>query len=201
MLIELHYLPNITYFSLLKKQKVVFLEGNENFRKQSYRNRCKILGAQKIQQLIIPVHYSNKNKQIKNVRIDNSQKWNNVHKRAIMAAYGKAPFFDFFWPELMPLYDRKFDLLYDFNLALLYKISNLLRLGIEFAETKEYNEFPDVQDFRNRINAKGKTLRVCPLKYVQNFGKKFIPDLSIIDILMCEGPNAVSFLIEEITQE
>jgi len=56
ILLSTAYLPNIQYISKFLTKQQVFMEGCENFTKQTYRNRCNILGANKIQQLTIPVH-------------------------------------------------------------------------------------------------------------------------------------------------
>ena len=93
LLLDFHYLPCIAYFSCINRYHHLILEVHENYEKQSYRNRCYILSANKVLPLSVPVHRGKGKKPTKDIRIDYSQKWVNNHWRAIKSAYGKAPFF------------------------------------------------------------------------------------------------------------
>ena len=93
VLIDLQYLPCTRFFSTLLQFDEIVLESHEHYVKQSYRNRCYILGANKVEMLIVPVVDGNKKILVKDIQIDYQQKWPEIHWRTIKAAYGKSPFF------------------------------------------------------------------------------------------------------------
>ena len=96
LLIELHYFPCVSYFKLLSAYEKVFLEAEEHFIKQTYRNRTYILTSNKIDRLSIPIIHEDKKKPIRLLSIDYKLKWQLRHWRAIQSAYAKAPFFEYY---------------------------------------------------------------------------------------------------------
>ena len=106
VLIDLHYLPCLEFFACVLNFDEIILESNENYTKQSYRNRCYLQGSNKIEMLTIPVIDGNKKVIIKDVKIDYSQRWEIIHWRTITAAYGKSPFFEFFADYFQDIYQK-----------------------------------------------------------------------------------------------
>ena len=105
MLIELHYLPNIDYFLQLLKADEVILETKESFQKQTYRNRALILGANKVETLTVPVvHAMNSDEIITETSIDYSNRWAAIHLQTIRSAYGRSPFFEYYYPLFEKVY-------------------------------------------------------------------------------------------------
>ncbi len=102
--IELHYLANLEFFTRLINSKRVTLEVSDYFMKQTYRNRCYIMGPNGIQVLTVPVHYHKKSI-FRDVTIDYHQNWVKDHRKAVQAAYGKAPFFDYFYDLFDQIWD------------------------------------------------------------------------------------------------
>jgi WbqC-like protein family len=190
------YLPNIEYFVLLNSFDEIIIEANDNYQKQSFRNRCKILTTNKIDDLIIPVT-KNKNKEIvKNIKIDYTQDWIRRHLGAIKAGYGKAPFFEYFFDEFQSAYLKKHDYLIDLNTDILTICLKLLKIKKNILFTENY-VFNLKEDYRGVINPKinfNKLSIYKPFEYSQNFGEKFVPNLSIIDTLMCQGPNTLKII-------
>ncbi|OEK05756.1 WbqC family protein [Roseivirga misakiensis] len=201
VLIESQYLPSIAYFSLIVRADVVFLETQEHFEKQSYRNRCHIVGANKVQSLSIPVHHGGRKILITDLAIDYKQKWMNNHWRAIQSAYGKAPFFDFYGEYIKDEFERTPERLFDFNQTLLTLCLKLLRTKVEIVKTDMYQKSPsdDIMDMRSLIHPK-KSLDTLawfrPEPYHQIFGKDFVPNVSILDLLFCTGPDALDILYQ-----
>lgn len=203
-LIELHYLPSIAWFAATQSFDTIVLEKHEHFVKQSYRSRCKILTSQGVQELTVPLtgKSSRMNRSdghaktvISDIKIDYSQKWLNNHWRSIVSAYNNAPFFEYYSDALHDTLYKEHKFLYDLNLNLLTICRGWLKLSNDVTETMAYEKIPPAGtvDLRNRVNAKKPA--DCenffrPVPYTQVFGHTFAANMSIIDLIFCEGPNA-----------
>ncbi|MDB5258216.1 MAG: WbqC-like family protein [Chitinophagaceae bacterium] len=198
LLIELHYFPCVHFFSLLNQHDTIVIEAHETFQKQSYRSRTQILSAQKVENLLIPVLSANSHLYIRDIRIDHSQKWRIIHQRAIRSAYGKSPFFEYYSEDILALYDKPVPFLFDFNLEVLTLCLKLLKWKKEITLSSDYQiieptKTTDLVDFRGVIHPK-KQLQTDFKPYQQVFGRQFEPNLSIIDLLFCEGNNCNPYL-------
>ncbi|MEO1654754.1 MAG: WbqC family protein [Bacteroidota bacterium] len=201
---SLHYLPTIEYFQCISLSQPLILDIHEHYEKKSYRNRCRILSAQKVLDLSIPVIHSGQKQGMKEVKIDHHQRWARAHWHALASAYGKAPFFLYFEPELKKIYEQSYTYLIDFNLALLSFCLNILQWHPDIKFSEKYIEEPNPEkDLRKLIHPKVESgfdrLFGTP-SYIQVFGKGFVRNLSIIDIIFCEGPNASLKIKETIAQ-
>jgi len=196
LLIELHYLPCIQYFAYLNTFEKVIIDPEDTYTKQTYRNRCRINGANKIEDLIIPVKKISNQKQLSsNVKIDYQQKWVSNHLRAIRSAYGKAPFFEFFVDDIFEIYNKKPERLFELNRNLLTKCLEILDLNvnIEYQKRLASTEEKCIYKAKNKVSPKksGKKNHLfLPVEYFQVFGNNFVSNLSIIDLIFCEGPRA-----------
>jgi hypothetical protein len=195
VLIETQYLPPIAYFSALENYTEVIVEKYEHYEKQTFRNRCYINSAQGVEMLIVPLTSKHGKTVISEVKIDYSQKWLNNHWRTIRTAYGKAPFFEHYADDLYKVLFQRSEFLYDLNLTLLTMCLKWLRWDLPIRETLAYEAVPpeEVADLRSAINPK-KTNNLAgfykPAVYDQVFGNKFVENLSLIDLIFCEGPGA-----------
>lgn len=200
LLIELHYLPCLDYMAGLLKFGQVQIEAHEHYQKQSYRNRCYVRTANKIDVLTVPVQQGAHHQPIRDVRIDNSQPWPLHHWRCLRAAYGKAPFFEYYAPELESVYQQTWTFLFDLNYELLTICLKLLgkRGTISLTDCYEKNPPSGLFDARSAVNRhQGSESYVFyrPIPYQQNFGLDFVPNMSNIDLLFCQGPQAKSYLV------
>lgn len=197
ILIHPTYFPNIAHFSAMVQAKDVIWELEDNFVKQTYRNRTYIYGANGKLLLNIPVIYSQKNRQkYKDVTIFNSERWQLQHWKSLESAYRTSPFFEFYEDELKPLFFEDTELLLDFNLKCFEVICDCLQLDVSISKTSTFEkEVNDTSDLRHLVNAKNETQQNFE-GYTQVFGDKhgFIPNLSILDLLFNEGPNALNYL-------
>ncbi|CAH0995323.1 hypothetical protein EMA8858_01444 [Emticicia aquatica] len=199
VVIDLQYLPCLEFFNCILHFDEIILESNENYHKQSYRNRCHILGANKQEMLIIPVLDGNKKTLIKDVKIDYSQRWTINHWRTIRAAYGKSPFFEFYSDYFQNIFEKKNVFLWDTNYEFLTICLKLMRVNKTIRQTEIYQKELDlgIFDARNTINPKKLIERdffYNPVPYQQNFGNEFVPNLSILDLLFCRGNQALEIL-------
>lgn len=194
---ELFYLPNLEYFTAILDKDELFLDGTEYYQKQTFRNRSKILLANKVETLSVPVSGGNKKKKYRDIQIDYNQKWKNVHLRGIQSAYGKAPFFEYFYPYIENVYLKNHKFLFDMNMDLLTVCLKLLQLNVKVSVWEEEGQIPDSMDIRGLLHVKsgpGMYSFYQEKEYLQLFGVDFAPNLSIIDLLFCEGSSAESIL-------
>ncbi len=200
LLIELHYLPCIQYFTYLISFDKILIDPDDIYVKQTYRNRCRINGANNIEDLIVPIKKTSGKKLFTHdVEIDYNQKWLNKHIRALKSAYGKAPFFEYYEDEIIEIYNKKPNQLLDLNKELLTKCLEILdvSLKIEYAVKVPINKINDVFDAKNEVNPKKSVTKnsiFTSADYFQVFGSNFVNNLSIIDLIFCEGPQARSIL-------
>jgi hypothetical protein len=190
---DLFYLPSIEFFVAAQDAKEIRIERYDNYQKQSYRNRTAVQLANQVKHLSIPVHGGNKKIAYAEVKIDDGQNWRNVHLRGIQSAYGKAPFFEFFYPGLEQIFRKAHRYLYDLNLDLLTLCLANLRHPARLGETDRYQTYEEATDLRGLLGAKEPFTHrniYKPYPYAQIFGLNFAPNLSVIDLLFCEGPNS-----------
>ncbi|ARS37683.1 hypothetical protein CA264_02105 [Pontibacter actiniarum] len=198
LLTETQYNPPVAFFWHAIRSESIQIEAHENYIKQSYRNRCHVLTAQGVQPLSIPVRHGNSKIKtpVTEIEIDYSQKWQLVHWRTIQAAYGRAPYFEFYSDYIKAIYERQPKYLFELNVELLKLYLKLLKLSrpLNFTEVYQTEAPANVLDLRNRIHPKiyPDNLHVKP--YTQVFGKQFAPELSIIDLLFTQGPASLSYL-------
>lgn len=197
--IELHYLPSIEYFCALHSIDKIELEYHENFRKQSFRNRCYINTSQGQQMLIVPVTEKHGKVSVQEIKIDYKQKWQNNHWRSIESAYRNAPYFEFYSDELRTIIYKNHKLLFDLNIELLSFCLRSLHTKKILIQTESYQKEPEssVLDLRNNVTPKeifSNRPFYQPIAYQQVFGNTFVPNLSFLDLLFCEGPNALRII-------
>jgi len=192
------YFGSIAQFVAIAQSKSIMFENEDNYQKQTYRNRTYIYGANGKLLLTIPIkHIGEKNRQLyKDVRIENDFEWQTQHWRSIETAYRTSPFFEYYEDEFVHLFQNPKKYLLDFNYECMQVVMDCLQLDCSYSKTTEYFKEPkDCEDFRNIINAKKEPAYTLS-PYIQVFNDKYgyINNLSILDLLFNEGTNALSYL-------
>ena len=194
LFIPTYFSPISQYHALLNSNSITF-EVEDNYQKQTYRNRCYIYGANGKQLLNIPVSIpkSSKKTKSKDILVKNSN-WQKQHYKSLEAAYNHSPFFEFYKDDLQKIFSKKYTYLLDVNLDSFNFIKNALELPIEYKFSKTYEENKP-NDFRDLADSK-KKVEISFLSYIQMFDQKFgfLKNLSILDLLFMEGPNSINFL-------
>lgn len=199
ILLSTAYLGNIQYFSKLVLGEQVVIDGCENYLKQSYRNRCDIVGAQGAISLSIPVYkHSGAKTATRDVCIDYSKQWQPTHWKSIVSAYRNSPYFDEYEQDFSSLYHTRTELLIDFNEQLQQVVFSILGIEPTWTYSDAYvltDGLAGISDYRLSLSPKERLLkpdsRFECAEYYQIFSDKmpFIPNMSIIDLLFCEGAD------------
>ncbi|MFQ3579365.1 MAG: WbqC family protein [Bacteroidales bacterium] len=194
-LMPIAYLGSIAYYSLLKNNEPIQFEIMEHFPKQTIRNRCTILTANGIMNLTVPIKKTAHKILTKDVKLCYTEPWNRKHLHAIKSAYGSSPYFEHLFPLLEPFYQKEYSFLIDFNIGLQQQICSLLKLEFIYSLTNEYI-FPnnDKKDYRYNEIKINTALNTIPYHQVFTNKYKFVPNLSIIDLVFNEGLYAKNYL-------
>lgn len=193
------FAPIIQYVALAFADNIIF-EEEDNYQKQTYRNRYYIYGANGKQMLNVPILHtksSGKNK-TKDIQIDQSVSWQKLHIKSLDAAYSSSPFYEFYKDEIISVIQKKHKFLLDLNFDSIAVINDCLELNNSIKKTKIYQiEIEEESDFRGLASAKDKHVYNLK-KYTQVFNDKhgYISNLSILDLLFNEGTNALIYLEE-----
>ena len=171
----------------------------DNFQKQTNRNRMYVYSPNGIQLLNVPIKHSKEaHQRIREVKIENDFDWQKQHFKSLEAAYRTSPFFEYFEDDIAPIFKKKHTFLMDLNLETLAIVSKCLRLEFDYNETTEYfHKVNDKTDFRNLINGKKDTAAFE--SYTQVFVEKhgYLNNLSILDLLFNEGRYALEYLTKQ----
>ncbi|MGB0861709.1 MAG: WbqC family protein [Saprospiraceae bacterium] len=204
LLIELPYLGTVGYFAKLLQYEEIIIEQHENYRKRTYRNRCHLMSANGILKLSIPLGKGkNQGQNITEVKITYSQPWQVSHWRSIKSAYGRAPYYEYYADEIKAIYDSQPATLFELNKQLMELMIELLQLDLKISYSESFQKaLPEnTEDGRNMIlpNKDFEDENIILSKYNQVFEDKhgFIPNLSILDLLFCCGPEAQGVLMTE----
>jgi hypothetical protein len=201
VLLSSAYFPPAEYFFLIAHHHKVLIEKWENYHKQTYRNRCRILGANGPLMLTVPVQRGSFHKTpLRDLKIDNSRRWRDLHLKSITSAYATAPFYEYYFDAISTVIRKPFSYLLDLNEEALSSMTEAIGISREITFSEEFvSEGTVAEDYRYLISPKKpspvESYRDMP--YIQVFAEKFghVPDLSIIDVLLNNGPGTGALLL------
>ena len=209
MLLTSAYCPPISWFALaardftLSHDRVipseVVIEAAENYRKQSYRTRCRIAAAGGVETLSVPIVHDAPKMPILSVRIDYSTPWLVRTERAIDSAYRTSAWFDYYRDSLYNIMESGEESLFNYNLSLIRYFLDKTGIACNISLTDSFKKDAE-DDFRYAIDPKkpDTVLKDMGMEkpYFQVFSCKygFKENLSVMDLLFNEGPDSLSWL-------
>ncbi|TRZ43584.1 WbqC family protein [Robertkochia solimangrovi] len=191
------YFPPITHFVAFAQGEIL-LEACDNYQKQTYRNRAYIYGANGKQILSVPIKHTGNGGQrlYREVILEDNFNWKKQHWKTIQTAYRTSPFFEYYEDDLAPFFEKKHDSIFQMNLESIELIAECLQMEISFDFTERYQiDYTNLNDLRHLVDAKTPpNFGFDP--YIQVFETKhgYMENLSILDLLFNEGPNALHYL-------
>ena len=218
-LLQTTYFGPVQWYQKLYRYDHCLIEQYDNYQKQTFRNRCIIATANGPLALTVPTMSSGSASTdcpvssgsaagtekclLKDVRISDHNQWRRNHWNALQSAYSESPFFDYYADDIRPFFEEKYEFLVDFNEAIRQKMCELLDIHPRVSYTTEYTsdislQTSAIKDYRSVIHAKHPQPDADfePKRYWQVFQQKhgFLPNLSILDLLFCMGPEAIFYL-------
>jgi hypothetical protein len=201
LITDLQYFPPAILFKKSIECTNIELDIYDPFKKMSFRNRCVIAGSNGPVILSVPLQEGREQrKPMKEVRIDKKRRWQDQHWKTIVSCYNRSPWFQFYGDEMEELYKSEFELLADWNMACWKWVTGKLGFEIPTSFTTQNQASYDPAkylDFRGQLMPSSIQKQFpISIKYRQVFEEKigFLPHLSIIDLLFCEGKHAQSIL-------
>lgn len=197
ILIHPAYFPSIVQMVAVTQAEIVALEIQDNYQKQTYRNRTYIAHNNGELLLNIPIKHDKEGKrqQTKTVLVENDFRWQSHHWKSIQTAYRTSPFFEYYEDDLKPLFTIAVSSLLDHNLHIFEVLCELIGINAEILKTEKYVPYPEYTDNRFLIELKKrKEFKLDAYTQVLESLHGFLPNLSVLDLLFNEGPNTLNYL-------
>lgn len=206
LIVDTQYFGDCAYFSSLVKHTDMLIDQYERHRKGSFLNRCVIAGANGPIKLSVPLEKGREQKTpVKEIRISNQEKWQHEHWKSLLSCYNGSPWFVYYTDSMSYLYQKKFSFLLDWNIAcmewMMAKLGVTLNWNLTAAYQEEYTSTGEYVDFRSRSSLRKKqAITDLTFRYRQVFEEKtgFIPGMSIVDLLFCEGARKTLDMLKQL---
>jgi hypothetical protein len=188
------YWGNIEYFARLVAAEEAVIDLGEHYIKRSERNRTAIMTANGVMSLSVPLVRANRPQTpVTDLRIDYSTRWQHRHWTAILSAYRSSPYFDLVAERVERFYRREWKFLVDYDMELQEEIFRLLGVAPKVERSDAYVVAGE-QDMD--LRPKHRESDYVTPEYFQPFSDRmpFVPNLSVLDVLMSEGLSTADFL-------
>ena len=199
MLSDYQYFGPICFIELIYNQKQLCFDKEAAFTKMSFKNRMVILSAQGPLNLTIPILGGREQKTaIKDILIAYDAPWQAQHFKAIKTCYKRAPYFEYYETDIEKLYTTKKEYLVDFLEDCHQFIQKSIKGKWELIDCKENKNEEAVKEILPwQPNNYDQFAIQHPYMQVFESSKGFVPNLSILDWLFCEGGKQISIQLNE----
>lgn len=199
MLLSIAFFPPVEWFALLARcaggSSYATVDSGGNYEKQSYRNRCTILSESGPLDLRFPIIHDGR-RGIQEVRVDYSTPWVSKFKVAVESAYSSSPYFEYYRDGLFAILDSHPETLWELDWRIILFFCEKLGLPSPQCAGLEQGK-SGTGDYRYSIHPKKeRVLHVRPYWQVFRDRFGFVDGLSVMDLLFCEGPGALSYLMQ-----
>ena len=161
------------YRRYLTNPSAVQIEVMESFPKQTYRNRCTIATPDGPLTLTVPVKRVDSKQFTRDVEISYQKRWQHQHWIALVSAYKRTPYFDYYADFFRPFYEQETRFLVDLNEGLHEVIVHLMA-----------NDEPRTKSQDQRL--------ITTVDWAgQNLEPTFGNGQSILDLLFEYGPETI----------
>ncbi len=201
LLIDYQYFGTVNYYKMLFSFKYIEFEEYEYYQKGSFRNRTIIPGANGLIPLSVPLQNGRDQRSLfKDIKIAYKENWILQHTRALDACYMRAPFYEFYRDGLFSILGSQEEYLMDLDRNLIQWVLKMMKAKLTMNFTNHYQKDPgpDTMDGRNQF-LPNKAISVDDqIKYGQVFEDRigFQANMSILDLLFCNGPASAGLLID-----
>ncbi|TXE12494.1 WbqC family protein [Algoriphagus aquimarinus] len=202
--VDLHYFPNLEFFAAIAEAEELVFFPEEIYQRQSFFNRTQIRLANKVGTLSVPIQGRRPRLSQEDIKIDNSQNWVNIHLRSIQSAYGKAPFYEYYFPYFEKSFQQNHESLWALNWEMLTICLKLLGSSVKMGIHEKGQDQTWAKDIRGELVSSvpfSERNYYQPESYFQLFGLDFDPSLSILDLLFCEGPASKSIILKSVKKQ
>lgn len=197
ILLNPSYFPSIEQMAAIAQAEGVVFEAEDNYQKQTFRNRTFIAHSNGKLLLNIPIKHSKtgKRQKTKEVHVENDFPWQEQHWKSLQSAYRTSPFFEYYEDDLKHLFTEPVEGLMAHNLKVFDLLCELIGIEVEVSRTISYETQPEIIDLRFLIDAKRKSaFETETYTQVHEANHPFLPNLSVLDLLFNEGPNTLGYL-------
>ncbi|MFT3738257.1 MAG: WbqC family protein [Breznakibacter sp.] len=207
LLVSPTYLGPVFQYAHMYRSPHVFVEQHGHYEKKTYRNRAVVMAANGPMALSVPVEKPAGTKTCdKDILLSYDTPWQANHWRTLVSAYQSSPFFEYYADDFEPFYTQRFKYLMDYNLQLMQTVCGNIGLSCGIYLSDTYATSPaDVLDLRRSVSPRVGCQTdghgdYVPQPYWQVFKEKFgfTPNLSIVDLLFCMGPESIEVLRKSI---
>lgn len=191
------YFPSIEQMAQIAHAEKVVWEVEDNYQKQTYRNRAYIAHSNGKLLLNIPIKHSKDGirQKTKAIKVENDFPWQEHHWKSLQSAYRTSPFFEYYEDDLEHLFLEPTEYLMAHNLKIFEVLCDLIGMEIDSSKSSSFEREPEIKDLRFLINAKRKSeFTTEPYTQVLEANHGFLPNLSVLDLLFNEGPNTLNYL-------
>lgn len=165
------------------------MEYDETFQKNSLRNRCYLASSQGPRFISVPlVKGKHQQQAIHQVRIAYDENWPVKHLRCIETNYSRAPFFSHYMEEVQHILLARQQYLVDLNWSILQFLSRSFQWNPSWSCSLEHGQALNQQEKHQA------SFKPYPQVFEDKLG--FLPNLSILDLLFCIGPQIKYIALE-----